>query len=143
MRRGPARARLDALAVIGAFLTGIGPGALVQPCPRHHAAHGGEPETGTAALHETHPEAGRADRHAGQSRADGADAGTNPHPHSGGPCDCLGTCLACCGPTLAGSALAVAHPTATSQAPRGTRPLVRPSSDPAAYLRPFGQPPPA
>lgn len=143
MRRGPVRCRLDALAVIAAFLLGIGPGAPLQPCPKHQAVHGDESSPHTATLHGTHAETARADSHAGHAHADGAGATTNSHPHSGGPCDCLATCLTCCGPAIAGSALQATHPTFTSQAPRGVRPLVRPAPDPAAYLRPFGQPPPA
>ena len=128
---------------MGAFLVGIGPGAPVQPCPQHQAVHGDESNLRTATLHGTHAETARTDSHAGHAHADGAGATTDSHPHSGGPCDCLGTCLTCCGPVLAGSTLTAAHPTSTSQAPRGTRPLDRPAPDPAAYLRPFGQPPPA
>lgn len=101
MRKGPVRLRLDALAVIGAFLIGIGPGTAVQPCPKHRAAHGDEPEPRTATLHETHAEAAPAHSRAGHAHADGASE--NPHPHSGGPCDCLGTCLTCCGPALVAS----------------------------------------
>ena len=134
---------MDALAVVGAFLIGIGPGTPVQPCPKHQAAHGDEPESPAATVHETHAESGRAHSHAGHPPADDTGATTPPHPHSGGPCDCLGTCLTCCGPALVDAPQRAAQPTSTSHARRGTRPRLRPAPDPAAYLRPFGQPPPA
>lgn len=134
---------MDALAVIGAFLVGIGPGAPLQPCPKHWGAHGDEPAPRIATSHETHAETVHADGNTGHSHADGAGARTNSHPHSGGPCDCLGTCLTCCGPALVASAMKAAQPTSESHPPRGKRPHFRPAPDPAAYLKPFGQPPPA
>ncbi len=143
MRKGPVRLRLDALSVIGAFLIGIGPGTAVQPCPKHRAAHGDELEPRTATLLETHAEAAPAHSRAGHAHADGAGASKNSHPHSGGPCDCLGTCLTCCGPALVASSPRAAQITSADYASRGTRPYLRLAPDPAAYLRPFGQPPPA
>ena len=142
---------MDAYAVIAAFLIGIGPGAAVQPCPKHRATHGDEPGTTRAALHGArgtaadhgHADRGDTDRHQGSSHADGAGAATPSHPHSDGPCDCLGICLTCSGPAQVASAAPAAQPTLESQTPQGKRRDSGPAPDPAAYLKPYAQPPPA
>ncbi|MYC87556.1 MAG: hypothetical protein F4X22_04870 [Gemmatimonadales bacterium] len=161
--RGRIRVRVDAYAVIAAFLLGIGPGAVVQPCPKHQAAHGDEQGPPAAALHGTHADHGHADHghadhghadhghadhghadhgQAGSAHAEGSGAGP-AHPHSDGPCDCLGLCLTCTGPAQVASAARATQPTSESRTPHGERLDSRPLPDPTAYLRPFAQPPPA
>lgn len=134
--------RVDALAVIAAFLIGIGPGSPVQPCPKHWAAHGDEPAPRTAASHEADGAATHPDERPDHAHAESAGATGHPASHSGGPCDCLGTCLTCCGPALVASALRSAAAAAVDHTPPGTPPLPRPMPDVAAYLRPLAQPPP-
>ena len=142
------RARMHALAVLGAFLIGIGPGAPVQPCPRHWAAHDDEPAPQTpapqtSAPHDTHAPLEQGEEQGGRTHADGGGETTHSHPHSSGPCDCLGTCLTCCGPALVAAALRADPPASTAHVTLGHRLHAVPAPDPAAYLRPFGQPPPA
>ena len=137
---------MDAYAVIAAFLIGIGPGSAVQPCPRHRVAHGDDPETRVAPIPDAHAEVGHSDHHPdghpGSAHAEGSGAAP-AHPHSDGPCDCLGICLTCSGPAQVASSMRAAQPASESRAPHAKRPGIRPAPDPAAHLRPFAQPPPA
>ena len=143
---GRTRVRLSSLAVLAAFLLGIGPGAQTQPCPRHSGMHGGHagalPSLGASHATQAPAHANRHGDHEQAARPDGPTR-THSHPDSEGPCDCLGSCLTCCGPAVAGSSPRGIPSTPASAALRVAPLREIPAIDAAAHLRPPARAPPA
>ena len=141
---------MSSLAVLGAFLLGIGPGAPVQPCPKHRGMHGGH-AAAPAALSGSHAEddVGRADGHGDHRGAEHSGSTGQTHSHSDGPshpegpCDCLANCLTCCGPAVVGSSPDGILSTLANGAIRLAPLRSVTVADPAAHLRPLGRSPPA
>lgn len=141
------RVRMPALAVLAAFLLGIGPGAPVQPCLKHRGMHGGQAaapvaSSGSHDPHDPH-DLGPANGHGDHGGAERHDPTGPTHSHSDGPCDCLANCLTCCGPAVVGSSLRGVAATPASDAMREMPLRSVTVADPAAHLRPLGRSPPA
>lgn len=128
--------RLSSLVVLLTFTIGVGPGILVQPCPKH-AAIGSD---STAEVHTGHQ--GTPGDAASSGHHKTVEGGGSTTGHSDGPCDCLSECEECCsdGPSpVVGSVLLAAAGAGGGSfqvVPRGTPQTTR-------YLNPFPRPPPA
>lgn len=139
------------------LLAGLGPGAMFRPCPKHAPAPLGVPDglAASAVSQEAragsgHPAPVAAMDH-GAPASSGSHASSAAHaghssdpsdPHSGGPCDCLSHCVTCCAPAPVHVAWRAEAPPTLRHIPP-TPPDLRPAADPAHYLAPEAQPPPA
>jgi hypothetical protein len=143
--RGP----IPGILLILAFGLGVSPATLLHSCPLHtyahrmearHAAasgHGSPTASPTTAMHTSAADDAQGSRTDGSGVAEGGDGSM-----SSMPCDCLGLCLTCCFQPVRGIDRTPTYPgTVIANALPALRDL--PAADPAAFLIPLAQPPPA
>ncbi|MDX1393685.1 MAG: hypothetical protein R3195_04820 [Gemmatimonadota bacterium] len=129
--------RATALVALAAFGIGIGPGAPVQPCPKHIDARSADESSAS-----THAP--------GEPARDDATHGSNGHAdhdgaangHGDAPCDCLAHCVQCCAPGLT-AVPTVVHAAARTSIGGSGSPERLIARNPAWFLTPIARPPPA